>query len=105
MKTQSSHNDIFSRRLKDARLRRGLSQKSLGIAAGIDEFVASTRINRYENGVHEANLTIASRLAEVLNVPLAYFYAADDNMAKMILLFSELSLKKQDVLLKSLEND
>ncbi|MBP2199110.1 helix-turn-helix domain-containing protein [Pantoea cypripedii] len=105
MKTLSSQNDIFSRRLKDARLRRGLSQKSLGIAAGIDEFVASTRINRYEKGIHEANLTIASRLAEALNVPLAYFYAADDNLAKMILLFAELSQKKQAAFLKSIDID
>ncbi|ACT15135.1 MULTISPECIES: helix-turn-helix domain-containing protein [Pectobacterium] len=104
MNTRQQHRDIFSQRLKDARLLRGLSQKGLGIAAGIDEFVASARINRYEKGVHEANLVTASRLAEALDVPLAYFYAADDNLARMILIFAELSVAEQAVLLNSLEN-
>ncbi|MDY4379344.1 helix-turn-helix transcriptional regulator [Pectobacterium brasiliense] len=104
MNTRQQHRDIFSQRLKDARLLRGLSQKGLGIAAGIDEFVASARINRYEKGVHEANLVTASRLSEALGVPLAYFYAADDNLAKMILAFAELSTAEQTALLNSLEN-
>ncbi|GBO47968.1 helix-turn-helix domain-containing protein [Pectobacterium versatile] len=104
MNTRQQHRDIFSQRLKDARLLRGLSQKGLGIAAGIDEFVASARINRYEKGVHEANLVTASRLAEALDVPLAYFYAADDNLAKMILTFAGLSAAEQTALLNSLEN-
>ncbi|MBN7767329.1 helix-turn-helix domain-containing protein [Pectobacterium brasiliense] len=104
MNTRQQHRDIFSQRLKDARLLRGLSQKGLGIAAGIDEFVASARINRYEKGVHEANLVTASRLAEALDVPLAYFYAADDNLAKMILTFAELSASEQKILLNSLKN-
>ncbi|MBW5892881.1 helix-turn-helix domain-containing protein [Pectobacterium polaris] len=104
MNTRQQHRDIFSQRLKDARLLRGLSQKGLGIAAGIDEFVASARINRYEKGVHEANLVTASRLAEALDVPLAYFYATDDNLAKMILTFAELSAAEQTALLNSLEN-
>ncbi|MGL4858241.1 MAG: helix-turn-helix domain-containing protein [Enterobacteriaceae bacterium] len=103
MNTRTHHRDVFSQRLKDARLLRGLSQKALGVAAGIDEFVASARINRYENGVHEANITTACRLAEALNVPLAYFYAVEDELAKMILLFSELPTKQQIGLLKSLD--
>ncbi|KAA8993800.1 helix-turn-helix transcriptional regulator, partial [Affinibrenneria salicis] len=88
----------------DARQLRGLSQKGLGIAAGIDEFVASTRINRYEKGVHEANIVTAGRLAQALDVPLAYFYADDDNLAKMILTFSTLPVAQQNALLASLEN-
>lgn len=104
MNIRQQHHDIFSQRLKDARLLRGLSQKGLGIAAGIDEFVASARINRYEKGVHEANLVTASRLAEALDVPLAYFYAADDNLARMILTFAELSTTEQTMLLNSLES-
>ncbi|WP_366931802.1 hypothetical protein [Paraburkholderia xenovorans] len=38
---------VFGGRLKEARLRAGLSQKKLGIVAGLDPSVASTRINRY----------------------------------------------------------
>ena len=83
---------------------RGLSQKGLGIAAGIDEFVASARINRYEKGVHEANIVTVCRLAEALNVPLAYFFATDENLAQMILRFSELSAAQQATLLDTLES-
>ena len=82
---------LFSRRLKDARIKAGLSQKRLGIEAGIDEFVASTRINRYERGVHQADEATAILLAHVLGVPLAYFYAEDDSLAEMILGFCQLN--------------
>ncbi len=105
MNTSQQRHDVFSQRLKDARLLRGLSQKGLGIAAGIDEFVASARINRYEKGVHEANIVTAKRLAEALNVPLAYFYADDDNLAKMILLFADLPREQQERVLASLDNN
>ncbi|HAT7593437.1 helix-turn-helix domain-containing protein [Klebsiella pneumoniae] len=94
MNTSNHYNDIFCRRLKQARLASGLSQKRLGIAAGIDEFVASTRINRYEKGVHEPGTEIVQKLAEVLRVPLAYFYAEDDDLAELMLAF--LSLSKQE---------
>ncbi|MFU1853170.1 helix-turn-helix domain-containing protein [Citrobacter portucalensis] len=91
MNTSNHYNDIFCRRLKQARLASGLSQKRLGIAAGIDEFVASTRINRYEKGVHEPGTEIVQKLAEVLRVPLAYFYAEDDDLAELMLVYGALS--------------
>ncbi|WP_277977629.1 helix-turn-helix domain-containing protein [Pantoea endophytica] len=84
MKSTSSLQLTFQRRLKQARLAKGLSQKGLGIAAGIDEFVASTRINRYENGIHQVDLDTAQRLADVLEIPAAYFYAEDDALAEVI---------------------
>jgi transcriptional regulator with XRE-family HTH domain len=45
--TNSNEINVFCKRLKEARLAVGLSQKKLGIAIGLDEFVASTRVNRY----------------------------------------------------------
>lgn len=84
MKSTSSIHHTFCKRLKEARLAKGLSQKNLGIAAGIDEFVASTRINRYEKGIHEVDLETAKRLANVLKVPVAFFYAEDDELASII---------------------
>ena len=77
----------WPKRLKEARLAVGLSQKQLGIEAGLDEFVASTRINRYELGVHSPDYQIAERLARVLNVPTAFLYCDNDEMAQMILAF------------------
>jgi transcriptional regulator with XRE-family HTH domain len=75
---------VYSLRLREAREAYGLSQRNLGIKAGLDEFVASTRINRYEKGVYQPNLHIQQKLAQALETPLAYFYADDDELAQLI---------------------
>lgn len=90
-------------RLKQARLAAGLSQKMLGIEAGIDAFVASTRINRYELGIHKPDLLTVRRLAEVLKVPMAFFYAdTDDEVAELLFRYgkadSDLRLQVQTAL-------
>lgn len=72
-------------RLREARQVYGLSQRNLGIKAGLDDFVASTRVNRYETGVHQPDLQTIQRLANALEVPVAYFYAEEDDLAQMIL--------------------
>lgn len=77
--------------LKETRLAAGISQKDLGIAAGIDPSVASTRINRYELGVHKADYQIAVQLARALDIPVAYLYCDDDALATVILAFHEAS--------------
>lgn len=76
---------VYSRRLRQARQTYGLSQRALGVKAGISESVASSRINRYETGVHQPHLSIQQLLARALQVPLAFFYAEDDELARMIL--------------------
>lgn len=78
---------VWQKRLKEARIARGLSQKLLGIEAGLDEFVASTRINRYEGGVHAPDYPMSVRLAQVLRVPVAYLYCDSDELARMLLAF------------------
>lgn len=77
------------RRLKEARIAKGLSQKKLGISAGIDEFSASPRINQYETGKHTPDFSTLKLLATVLGVPTAYFYAEEDELATMIKLFTD----------------
>ncbi|CNC33111.1 helix-turn-helix domain-containing protein [Yersinia intermedia] len=104
MKIESDYHSVFCQRLKQARLAKGLSQKKLGIAAGIDEFVASTRINRYEKGVHEASMEVAQQLADVLQIPLAYFYTADDVLADMMLAFMALSPEEKTKVLALVKN-
>lgn len=87
-------------RLKQARLAAGLSQKQLGIDAGIDEHVASTRINRYELGVHKPDLITVRKLAEVLKLPVAFFYSdTDDEVASLLLSYALASseIKKQAI--------
>lgn len=81
----SDADEQWGARLKQARLAAGLSQKMLGIEAGIDAFVASTRINRYELGIHKPDLLTVRKLAQVLKVPVAFFYAdSDDDIAELL---------------------
>lgn len=79
------------KRLKEARLRAGLSQKELGIRAGIDESSASPRMNQYEKGKHTPDYLMLKRLAEALDVPAAYFYADDDDLAEVIVRYGTAS--------------
>lgn len=65
-------------RLKSVRLARGLSQKALGLAIGMDPTVASARMNQYERGTHQPDFNTVKRLGAVLDVPAIWFYADDD---------------------------
>lgn len=75
---------MYGRRLREAREARGISQRDLGIEVGLDEFTASPRINRYENGVHQPNLALQIVLARALGKPLPFFYAEEDELAQLI---------------------
>ncbi|WP_349814236.1 helix-turn-helix domain-containing protein [Rheinheimera oceanensis] len=75
----------FPTRLKQARIMRGLSQKQLGILAGMDRFVASARMNQYERGVHAPDFKTVIALSQVLGVPTAYFYCLEEELASVIM--------------------
>ena len=81
----------LARRIREAREALGISQKQLGILAGIDEFVASARINQYERGKHEPDHATAIKLAKVLGVPPSFLYEPDDKLAELIRLAGQLS--------------
>ncbi|HXQ99800.1 MAG TPA: helix-turn-helix transcriptional regulator [Pseudomonas sp.] len=88
---------VFSKRLKEARTASGLSQERLGIESGIDPASASARMNQYENNKHTPNSLTIIQIAAALNLPPAYFYSANDEEARMLVLFYRLdsSGKKQ----------
>ncbi|WP_235186562.1 helix-turn-helix domain-containing protein [Dyella japonica] len=65
----------------------GLSQRVLGINAGLEPSVASARINQYERSTHMPGVGTLANLGLVLDVPLPYFYAEDDALAMCILAF------------------
>ncbi|MEO8672729.1 MAG: helix-turn-helix transcriptional regulator [Tahibacter sp.] len=98
-----SAKQIFCTRLKGARRRAGMSQKELGIASGLDRFVASTRINRYEVGVHDPDMETVGRLARTLGVPVAYLFAEDDRQARLLLAFAALSKAEQEEVVAAIE--
>lgn len=81
----SSHNfNVFALRLRIARKAKNLSQERLGVLAGIDESSASARMNQYERGKHVPDFLMASKIAEILDLPTGYFYIEDDLLAEII---------------------
>lgn len=92
--------NLFARRLKEARLRLGLSQMQLGIEAGVDEFSASARINQYERGKHMPDVLMVRHLARVLGVPATYFYAESDEEAQVLTGFHLLNARQRRQLLR-----
>ena len=91
---------LFGLRLRAARERANLPQDRLGVLIGLDESCSSARVSRYETGVHQPPFEVAEKLAEVLCVPTAYFYCADDQMAEVLLGLADFT----EVELKSIQN-
>jgi len=81
----------LARRIKEARMRAGLSQEQLGIRIGLEPASASTRMNRYELGKRVPDLELVERVAAELKLPAAYFYAVEDDEAELLRRFNELS--------------
>ncbi len=96
-------NSPVCKRLKEARIAAGLSQKGLGIAAGIDEFSASARMNQYETGKHVPDYLTLTRIAKILKLPTAYFYAESEELAKFIRLFGKSNKSTKAGIMNKLE--
>jgi transcriptional regulator with XRE-family HTH domain len=90
---------VLGKRIKHARVLAGLSQEGLGLAAGLDEMSASTRMNRYELGRRVPSPDFVERLGKVLNVPAAYFYAVDEDEAELLIGFSRLGAERRGKLM------
>ncbi len=93
----------LSKRLKEARLAANYSQKKLGIEAGMDQFSASARMNHYEMGRHTPDYSTLQRIATVLKLPVAYFYADSDDLATVIKEFDRLEAPEKLLLLTNLK--
>jgi len=100
MGSQVQKSPPIKKRLKEARQKAELSQKKLGILAGIDEFVASARMNQYERGVHIPSYETLVTFAKILSVPVEYFYIAEKDLAEMVVLISRLDKSKKLELLQ-----
>lgn len=63
---------------------------------GVDDSnTTAPRISRYERGMHKPDLETIEKLAELLDLPAAYFVAASDVVAEAILLLSQLDARRQ----------
>ena len=75
---------LFGQRMREARLAKGLPQDGLGVLIGLDEGCSSARISRYETGIHEPPFETAQLIAKVLDVPVAYFYCPQNDVAELL---------------------
>ena len=98
MMAAARRDPIVARRLREARLVAGISQRELGVRAGMDPSVASPRVNQYERGKHLPDPLTLERLGRVLDCPLPYFYASDDRLAQQILGFWLATLPEREQL-------
>jgi len=94
---------VLAKRLNELRKDLGVSQAELGIRMGIPPDVASTRVNRYEKGVHAPDLETLEAMARELGVPLPYLVAQDERLAELIRSFAGLPVADQDRVLKEVE--
>lgn len=92
---ESSARALFAARLVQARELRGLSQRSLGDRMGLGKDKGSSRINRYEHQVTAIGFDNLDKLAEVLDVPVAYLLADNAAMADAILELSKANQREQ----------
>ncbi len=90
MSKKTENHSPLPKRLKEARIKTGMPQKTLGILAGIDEFSASARMNQYEKGKHSPDYAMSHRLAEILKVPCSYLYEENDDIASLLMLYYNL---------------
>ena len=81
----------IAKRLKEARLAAGFSQRQLGVRLGYETTTSGVRINQYERAVHEPNFTFVKRVSSVLGKPTAYFYAEDSDLAELIAAYGSLA--------------
>lgn len=94
-----------ARRLREARERKGLSQRQLGILAGLDPFVASPRVNQYERGVHEPSYGTLELFAPLLDVPTSYFFVEDDELADLVRLYAGSTATQRKKILRSAKKE
>lgn len=87
----SKAKEIYAKRLKYARAKAEMTLKELGVKAGMDEFVASTRVSRYESAKHAPSLDDAFALATALDIPIGYFVTENDDVANLLLTLHNLS--------------
>lgn len=91
-------------RLKTARKAAGLTQQQLGMALGMEPNTASARMNQYEKGKHAPDFLTMKRIAKELDVPVAYFYCEEDDLAELICLWEKVDFEERQNLIYSIQN-
>lgn len=100
MVARNPTSNVFGRRLREARESLGIAQDKLGVMIGLDEGCASARMSRYESGIHEPPHATAQKIAEALNVPLAYLHCVDDELAELMRSFTQMNASERAALME-----
>lgn len=90
-------------RLKEARKKAGITQKNLGVMIGMEESSASGRMNHYEKGRHTPDISTLKQMADVLGVPLNYFFCEDDKSAELACLIGKMNESDKNNLIEHIK--
>jgi transcriptional regulator with XRE-family HTH domain len=74
----SLHDENIGKRLKLRRLQLGLSEESLGLALG----VTFEQVQKYETGNDRIEVARLQQIAEILNVPILFFFGGTLSAAR-----------------------
>lgn len=89
----------FSKRLKEARIAKDLSQRKLGNLVGFGS-TASSRMNQYEQGSRFPDFETLEKIANELDVPVAYFFCTSEKLAELVKIFDNFSETEQESFLE-----
>lgn len=93
--------NLIGKRIRSRREELGWSQEKLGVMIGIDESSSRARISRYELGHHEPPVATAKNIAKALEVPLAYLYCEENDVAGLLLALSRLTQRRRTTLVSA----
>ncbi|WP_210472278.1 helix-turn-helix transcriptional regulator [Vibrio crassostreae] len=93
---------ISAKRIKEARMRLGLTQSALGKLLGLNESAASSRINHYEKARHCPPFEFMEKLSRESNTPISCFYESDDTLVEIIQIVHNLPHSKKELILSVL---
>jgi transcriptional regulator with XRE-family HTH domain len=88
----------FGKKLKEARLERGLSQRSLGLSIGLSD----KTISSYESSRSYPSLDVLKKLSEELRKSLDYFLSSESEKDALLQRINE--LEKENSVLRDIVN-
>lgn len=100
-----AHPNPIPVRLKEARIKAGITQRELGIRVGMEPGSASSRMNHYEKGRHVPDIDTLKRMADELGVPVNYFFCETETTAELARLISLMTEAQQAELIKLLKEN
>ena len=93
---------LYTKRFREARKHKGLTQHDLGVMLGYGLQHASAYANRYENATRIPKKDILEKICKILEITPSYLFEADETMAALILALWHQDHKERKRLLEQL---